>query len=440
MTPRFFLRLHRLTCQFSRRLGALAAALSAMLLAPACSLAADFAIRDGDTVVFLGDSITAARQYGKIIENFTLLRFPERKVAFINAGQGGETAKGCLERLERDVFARGATLVTVAYGINDIGWGMRADEAHVREYLDAIGTLIDRCRARGVRVFVCSAAITNEAPDRAETSFLQTMCDRGLTLAKEKGAGVIDVQRAMRAVQRRVVAANASQPDATKHASMHAPDGVHLNDLGQMAMASAILKGLGAPAEVSSATLDARQAAATAAQGCRIDAVHRTDDGLTFVRTDERLPLNLAPLWMLHGFYMPIGDDLNRYLLAVTGLPEGRYEITAGGRGLGAWSAEELGRGINIASATADPWQPGGPWDAQGHAVKILTDMRDEIAFARRDMKNNLAAHPRIDALGAEASAVEARIVALQRETARPVPVKFVVRRRTDDGAKEKSQ
>jgi len=54
---------------------------------------AEFAIRDGDTVVFLGDSITAARQYGKIIETYTLLRFPERKVRFINAGKGGETAK-----------------------------------------------------------------------------------------------------------------------------------------------------------------------------------------------------------------------------------------------------------------------------------------------------------------------------------------------------------
>src|SRR5688572_11387370 len=83
----------------------------------------DFALRDGDTVVFLGDSITAARSYGKMIENYTLLRYPERKVRFINSGWGGDTAAGGLERLERDVFAHGATVLTVAYGINDIGWG-----------------------------------------------------------------------------------------------------------------------------------------------------------------------------------------------------------------------------------------------------------------------------------------------------------------------------
>ena len=31
----------------------------------------DFAIKDGDTVVFLGDSIAAARTYGKIIEAYS---------------------------------------------------------------------------------------------------------------------------------------------------------------------------------------------------------------------------------------------------------------------------------------------------------------------------------------------------------------------------------
>ncbi len=72
--------------------------------------AADFALRDGDTVVFLGDSITAARAYGKFIENYTLLRYPNRKVRLINAGIGGDTAKGELKRLERDMCAHKAAV------------------------------------------------------------------------------------------------------------------------------------------------------------------------------------------------------------------------------------------------------------------------------------------------------------------------------------------
>jgi len=392
--------------------------------------ASEYAIRDGDTVVFLGDSITAARQYGKVIEVYTLLRFPERRVRFINAGKGGETAKGALDRLETDVFRQGATLVTVAYGVNDIGWGLLADEEHKDAYLDAIGELVDRCQRRGVRIFISSAAITAEDPDRAEAGFLQKMCDEGLALARKKGAGAIDVQRSMREVQRRVLAANAKQLDEKKHTRMHVEDGVHLNDLGQFAMAFAILKGLGAPAEVSAATIDAAGAAPPEERGCRISDIERTDAGVAFTRIDGRLPLNLSPLWMLHGFFIPIGDGLNRYLLTVKGLPEGPYELTAGGRSLGAFGADALARGINIASSTADPWQPGGPWDAQAHAVKIFTDMRDELALARRGMDRTLTSHPDLESLRRKADAIEESLVALQREMARPVPVQFVVQRR----------
>src|ERR1043165_8168251 len=97
---------------------------------PAASGADDYALRDRDTVVFLGDSITAARTYGKIIENYTLLRYPGRKVEFINSGWGGDTAAGGLKPLERDVFAHHATVLIVAYGVNDIGWGVKADAEH----------------------------------------------------------------------------------------------------------------------------------------------------------------------------------------------------------------------------------------------------------------------------------------------------------------------
>src|SRR3954463_11738348 len=92
----------------------------------------DFALRDRDTVVFLGDSITAARTYGKVVENYTLLRFPAREVRFVNSGRGGDTAAGGLKRLDRDVFSQGAAVLIVAYGINDIGWGTKADEGHKR--------------------------------------------------------------------------------------------------------------------------------------------------------------------------------------------------------------------------------------------------------------------------------------------------------------------
>jgi lysophospholipase L1-like esterase len=400
-----------------------------VLMGTAHFVRADYAIRDGDTVVFLGDSITAARQYGKIIENYTVLRFPNRRVKFINAGKGGETAHLSLDRLDAAVFQRGATLLTVAYGVNDIGWGMKADEPHKRAYLDAISEIIDRCKKRGVRVFICSAAITAEDPTKAENGFLQKMCDEGLALAKSKGAGTIDVQRTMREVQRRAISADAKKAEHSKPTRLHVDDGVHLNDLGQMAMAFAILKGLDAPADVSSASINALDGNVTMSKQCRISKIERRDELLRFIRTDERLPLNLSPLWMLQGMYIPIGNDLNRYMLSVLNLAPGKYEISANDRPLGTWSAEALSQGVNLASATADPWVPGGPWDAQAHAVKIFTDMRDELASARQGLDQTLKSHPRIKALEAETHRIEKSIVKLQRDTAQPIPVEYVIKK-----------
>jgi lysophospholipase L1-like esterase len=389
---------------------------------------ADYALRDGDTVVFLGDSITAARTYGKVVENYTLLRFPGRKVRFVNSGWGGDTAAGGLKRLDRDVFAHGATVLIVAYGVNDIGWGIKADDEHKRIYLDAIRGIVERCRARRVRVFICSAAVTAEDPATAEGGFLQRMCDEGMAIARDQGEGAIDVQRSMRTIQRKVRAAANQADDGKDKPTLHAADGVHLNDLGQLAMALAILKGLGAPAEVSSATVDVRGPALVEAKGCRVTSVTGDAKQLEFDRFDEGLPVNFGVFGVLQFRFVPIPEELNRYMLAVKGLPEGRYDVTADGRSLGSFAADRLASGVNIASATADGWEPGGPWDAQAALLIRLTDARSEVGMARRLADHYLPNHPERDSLHKQAEEANARLEDLQRTLGRPRPFHFVVR------------
>src|SRR5258708_6553673 len=179
------------------------AAVFSLIATAACQCSAgEFALRGGDTPALLRDSITAARTYGKPIENYTLLRFPRRKGRFINAGQGGDTAAGGLARLESDVFARGATVLTVAYGVNDIGWGLKADDEHKRAYLNGIRGIVERCKANNVRVFICSAAVTGADPAKSDGDFLHTRCDGGMALSKELGGAAIDGQPTLRAIQR----------------------------------------------------------------------------------------------------------------------------------------------------------------------------------------------------------------------------------------------
>lgn len=396
--------------------------------------AGDFALKNGDTVVFLGDSITAARTYGKIIENYTLLRFPERKIRFINSGIGGDTAAGGLERLERDVFAHQATVLTVAFGMNDIGWGVHADAEHRQAYLDAVRGIVSECRKRGVRVWLCSAAITGADPNTSETSFLQSMCDEGMALSRSLGGEAIDVQRTMREIQKRVWKFNESITDPEKKYSLHAADGVHLNDLGQLAMAYAILKGWNAPAEVSSCVIDASEGRLLTASGCSISDIRRVEDRLEFTRLDQGLPFNYGLFFALHFAFVPVPSELNQYLLTVKNLPEGRYEVQADGRGVGTFPARQLSEGVNIASTTTSGWLPGGPWNAQANVLLSLTSARGELGAAMTQSQLFLEQTGVTRDLAPAAAASNQHLEAAQREAARPRPYRFVVRPETKGG------
>ncbi len=394
--------------------------LAACLMVNAGIARADFVLRDGDTVAFLGDSITAARGYTKIVEHYTLMRFPDRAVRFINAGEGGDTASGCLARLEHDVFERGATVVTVAFGINDIGWGTKADDAHRQKFLDGIREIITRCDQRGVRAIICSPAITAEPSAKAETGYLQAMADDGLALAKSLGARTIDIQREMRAVQRRVEETNAAEEDAANQTRLHLPDGVHLNELGQLAMAFAMLRGLGAPSEVSTVAIDAGTAQVTAVEGATVTDLVAVGGGIAFRRLDAGWPLTLAPLSALQFRWVPVHEHLNGYRLAVAGLAAGDYELVAGGRSLGTVDAAQLAAGLNLTTMTADPWHPGGPWNVQSDTVKDLVEARDFLAAAGRQRERYAGSHPADAARAQQLEETDAELVALQRSVAKP--------------------
>ena len=77
---------------------------------PSLAGAADgpFYLKDGDRVVFYGDSITDQRLYTTFVETFAVTRFPKRNVTFVHSGWGGDRVTGggggSIDlRLDRDV-------------------------------------------------------------------------------------------------------------------------------------------------------------------------------------------------------------------------------------------------------------------------------------------------------------------------------------------------
>src|ERR1700733_4228867 len=83
-----------------------------------------FYLKDGDRVVFYGDSITDQRLYTTFAETYVLTRFPKMKVVFIHSGWGGDRVSGggggpIDLRLQRDVLAYHPTVMTIMLGMND---------------------------------------------------------------------------------------------------------------------------------------------------------------------------------------------------------------------------------------------------------------------------------------------------------------------------------
>ena len=85
--------------QLGKLLGNVAAALA--LAAGIARAQADFPFRNNDVVVFLGDSNTAGAGYAKMLENFTLVRYPARKVVFYNAPASAATRRPAVRRVCR---------------------------------------------------------------------------------------------------------------------------------------------------------------------------------------------------------------------------------------------------------------------------------------------------------------------------------------------------
>jgi hypothetical protein len=196
-------------------------------------------------------------------------------------------------------------------------------------------------------------------------------------------------------------------------------------------MAFAILKGLGAPAVVSSASIDADGPKVLAASGCRLTNLSGASDSgrLEFDRLDDGLPVNFGVFGALQFRYVPIPDELDRYMLTLKSLAPGRYDVLADGRALGTFTDRQLAGGISIASATADGWEPGGPWDAEAAILIHLTDARDRVDQADRLLGHYLPQHPERSALHAQSKDINERIEALQRTLLKPRPFHFVVRR-----------
>ncbi|MCU0706170.1 MAG: SGNH/GDSL hydrolase family protein [Fimbriiglobus sp.] len=401
--------------------------------APLLAQPKGFFFQPNDRVVFLGDSITEQYQYSTYLELYLTTRFPKANFVFLNAGIGGDTAFGGANRFQLHVLDDKPTAVTINFGMNDAGYQEFKEPAN-KTYREKTEAMLKQAKAANVRVALCSPNAVDPRVSPGFSDFkryLETQKQFYAPLkeiAEKNGANFADQY----AVTRKAIEAmTKDDPKAEKAKPYY--DGFHTSPPGGLLMAHAILTELKAPAVVSEAHfLTGKIRGKTAPNvGCKVEDVNHTDDGLTFTRTDDALPLPVQKDWRPMLPYTNQLNDLNYYGLTVAGLEEGKYDVLIDGVKVATFTAKELAAGVNLGNATSGP--------IYDHAQKVFEAINNKNNLVRSRFFDVLRFNPpgwvKIDDLAGQKKAEAAkRLPMIEKEQAKvfevaqPKPHKWEVK------------
>jgi lysophospholipase L1-like esterase len=210
---------------------------SLALLAATCLTAGEVVIKDGDSIAFLGDSLT---QLGYVHKpnGYIHLVIEGLQAAGVNAvpipaGIGGNTTRHMLARLEKDVIAKKPVWMTLNSGINDAG------PLSVEEFGANIAKIVDQAGAAGINVILMTTTVgAGENLDAPSSLKCLKFCEEFKKLAKERHLLLVDLNTVM------AKELAARKQDGVKGLKL-TYDGTHLNGLGNQIVAAEILRTLG---------------------------------------------------------------------------------------------------------------------------------------------------------------------------------------------------
>ena len=131
------------------------------------------AVKNGDKIAFLGDSITAngAKKGGYVTLVMDALKKEGLDVSHIPAGKSGNKSNDMLARLDAAVISKNPQWMLLSCGVNDV-WhfklrlGERTFEGvPLEDYKQNITAIIDKAQAAGIKVMILTATMIGEDPE-----------------------------------------------------------------------------------------------------------------------------------------------------------------------------------------------------------------------------------------------------------------------------------
>ncbi len=290
-----------------------------------------FELKDGDRVVFLGNTlIERAQKYG-YWETMLTARYPDRKIIFRNLGWDGDTvwaesrglfdppAKG-YERMLARIAGIKPTVIFLGYGNNEAFAGKKGLPRFIKQYNKLLDDLT-KVSAKGVRFVLLSPTrhdrVSEVVPDPREYNKSARLYSDALkSIAEKRGAAFVNFIRFMDLAL--------FQGPNFKRANFHTSNGVHLDRSGYKGFSRVLelefFKGEepafydGEDDNVSTSKSKQGRVVSIQSDAARVTKTTDTESGLTFICT-----------------YHNLGHWIGAYV-RVKGLPAGTYRCRVVGQ------------------------------------------------------------------------------------------------------------
>jgi lysophospholipase L1-like esterase len=316
-------------------------------------------LKDGDTLVFLGDSITHQCLYTQYIEDYFYTRYPERRIRFHNSGVGGDRAADALARFEDDVTAFKPKYVTILLGMND-GSYTKFEPQVFETYEKGMTELLDKIAALGATAIPMTptmhdsrAARVRKPAEPRDTYYNAVLAFYGTWLreiAAQRGLGFVNMWAPLNDL---TMQARKKNPNFTL-----IKDAVHPDAPGQVIMATAIINDM-IPRSTVSGIFVRKQPktgkyAVVGANGKASD-LQADDDKISFTFKANALPWVLPPE-AAEGYALThAGHRYSNEKITVGHLKPGKYELRIDGELVGAFLDSQLAFGVELEGNAKTP-------------------------------------------------------------------------------------
>ncbi len=233
--------------------------LLAALAISSTTLHAELAVKSGETIAFMGDSITQAgnKKGGYVDLVMSALKSHGLDVKHIPAGKSGNKSTDMLARLDEAVISKKPHWMTLSCGVNDV-WhfklvlGKRSFEGvGIEDYKKNITAILDKAKAADIKVMVLTSTMIGEDPSKELNQMMLPYNEFLRQIAKERGLLLADLNADMQA-QLKTIPDVPGKPKTFgsyfyggEVQNKLTSDGCHMNPEGNRMMARGILRAFG---------------------------------------------------------------------------------------------------------------------------------------------------------------------------------------------------